>query len=105
MLHSSYSNIRLESYLFTRQAFEDVKSRLKPDGMFVMYNYFRQGWIVARLEQGLTEVFGAAPLVMTLPYQNEVDPDEASRLHHLPGRRARHALSAALGVGARRATG
>ena len=46
VLHSSYSNIRLESYLFTTQAFADVKKRLKPGGLFVMYNYFRQGWIV-----------------------------------------------------------
>ena len=46
VLHSSYSNIRLESYLFTKQAMDDVRRRLKPGGLFVMYNYFRQGWIV-----------------------------------------------------------
>src|SRR5262249_41360083 len=28
VLQSSYSNIRLESYLFTRQAFEDIKKHL-----------------------------------------------------------------------------
>ena len=43
VLHSGYSNIRLESYLFTTQAFDDVRKHLKPDGLFVMYNYFRQG--------------------------------------------------------------
>ncbi len=76
VLHSSYSNIRLESYLFTRQAFEDARRRLKPGGLFVMYNYFRQGWIVARLHRGLEEVFGAAPLVLALPYQAEIGPGE-----------------------------
>jgi len=77
VLHSSYSNIRLESYLFTRQAFADVRRHLKPDGLFVMYNYFRQGWIVARLHQGLTEAFGTAPLVLTLPYLETVAPEQS----------------------------
>jgi SAM-dependent methyltransferase len=78
VLHSSYSNIRLESYLFTQQALEDVRKRLKPGGVFVMYNYFRQGWIVARLDRGLHEVFGEEPLVLTLPYQKTVEPDQGS---------------------------
>ena len=29
VLHSSYSNIRLESYLFTKQAIDDVRKRLQ----------------------------------------------------------------------------
>ncbi len=77
VLHSSYSNIRLESYLFTCQAFDDVKKRLKPDGLFVMYNYFRQGWIVARLKESLTKEFGAAPLTLTLPYLERIEPEKA----------------------------
>jgi spermidine synthase len=75
VLHSGYSNIRLESFMFTREAFEDVKARLKPDGMFVMYNYFRQGWIVERLSQGLRQAFGADPLIVTLPFRNEIRPE------------------------------
>jgi spermidine synthase len=78
VLHSSYSNIRLESYLFTREAFADVKRCLKPDGVFVMYNGFRRGWIVARLHKALTECFTAEPLVFTLPYQAVVGPDQSS---------------------------
>ena len=49
ILHSGYANIRLESYLFTKVAFADIKRALKPDGIFVMYNYYRQGWIVERV--------------------------------------------------------
>lgn len=79
VLHSGYSNIRLESFLFTRQAYVDVRRHLKPTGNFVIYNYFRQGWLAARLEKGLEEVFGAGnPLVMTLPYRKEIDPDRAT---------------------------
>lgn len=75
VLHSSYSNIRLESYLFTRQAFADVRRCLKPGGVFVMYNYFRWGWIVHRLQEGLKGSFGAEPLVLTLPYRATVGPE------------------------------
>lgn len=75
VLHSSYANLRLESYLFTKQAFEDVKRRLKPDGVFVVCNYFRQGWIVGRIRQELSEVFRVAPLVLTFPYKATIAPD------------------------------
>ncbi len=77
VLHSSYSNIRLESFLFTKEAFADVRRALKPDGLFVVYNYFRQGWLVARLKKTLAETFDAEPLVFTLPYQAEVQPESA----------------------------
>ena len=59
VLHSSYSNIRLESFLFTQEAFTDVQTHLKPGGVFVMYNLFRQGWIVDRLSQELQSTFRA----------------------------------------------
>jgi len=79
VLHSGYSNIRLESYLFTRQAFADVQRHLKPGGTFVIYNYFRQGWLAARLQQGLEETFGAGnPLVLTLPYRKVIEPETAT---------------------------
>jgi len=38
VLHSGYSTVRLESFLFTREAFEDIKARMKPDGVFAAYN-------------------------------------------------------------------
>lgn len=79
VLHSGYSNIRLESFLFTRQAYEDVRRHLKPNGNFVIYNYFRQGWLAARLQRGLEEVFGTGnTLVLTLPYRRVIEPDRAT---------------------------
>lgn len=75
VLHSSFSNIRLESYLFTKEAFEDVRRHLKPNGVFATYNYFRQGWVVARVEKTLKSAFGSDPLVMMLPYREKVEPD------------------------------
>jgi SAM-dependent methyltransferase len=76
VLHSGYSNIRLESYLFTKEAFADVRRHLKPGGQFFMYNYFRQGWIVARLQQGLAGAFGNEPLVLSLPYRDTIRADD-----------------------------
>lgn len=72
ILHSGYANIRLESYLFTKEAFEDVKRVLKPDGVFVMYNFFRQDWIVERIAEMATSVFGCRPTVLSLPYEERV---------------------------------
>ena len=76
MLHSGYSNIRLESYLFTKQAMDDVRKRLQPGGMFVMYNYFRQGWIVSRLQNSVRAAFGNDALVLNLPSRDRLDPDD-----------------------------
>lgn len=67
VLHSGYGSIRLESYLFTEQAFADVRRVLKPSGAFALYNYFRHGWLAARLRNALRAEFGAEPLTLTDP--------------------------------------
>ena len=64
MLHSGYSSLRLENFLFTHEAFEDVKRTLAPGGVFAMYNYFRQGWVVTRLAAMAEETFGTKPPVV-----------------------------------------
>jgi SAM-dependent methyltransferase len=71
ILHSSYANIRLESFLFTEQALNDIKNHLKPGGLFITYNFFRQGWIVERVAAMAESVFGCKPIVMPLPYREE----------------------------------
>lgn len=68
ILHSSYSNLRLESFLFTEQAFADIKRVLKPGGVFVTYNFFRQGWIVERVAAMAEAVFGCKPVIFSLPH-------------------------------------
>jgi len=78
-LHSSYSSIRLESFLFTEEAFRDVKAKLKPGGVFAMYNFYRQGWVVARLVRLAEKVFGAKPLVISLPFQDRIAPTNDQR--------------------------
>ena len=76
VLHSGYSTVRLESFLFTREAFRDVKALLKPDGVFAAYNYYRQGWVVGRLRTMMSEVFGVPPLVIGMPYVPRIVPGD-----------------------------
>lgn len=66
-LASSYSNTRLESYLFTKESFEAAKRRLSPDGLLVLYNYYREPWLVAKLAGTLEDVFGQRPYVAATP--------------------------------------
>ena len=96
-LHSSYSSVRLESFLFTEQAFRDIKAKLKPGGVFAMYNFYRQGWVVGRLVKLGETVFGSRPLVVSLPYQDVISRDNNQRDYitfllvrrrHVAGRRS-----------------
>jgi SAM-dependent methyltransferase len=81
VLHSGYSSIRLESFVFTEQAFRDVKSKLKPGGMFALYNFYRQGWVIGRLQALATKVFGSNPIVVSLPYRATISPEDNQRGH------------------------
>ena len=62
-LQSSFSGVRLESYMFTVESFRAVRDRLKPDGVLVIYNYFRERWLVDRLANTAAVAFGSEPRV------------------------------------------
>ncbi|MGB7156672.1 MAG: hypothetical protein WBD40_01320, partial [Tepidisphaeraceae bacterium] len=81
VLHSGYSSLRLESFLFTEDAFRDVQRVLKPDGMFAMYNYYRQDWVVQRLAGLARKTFGNEPVVIPLGHVtgDGVDAGQLSR--------------------------
>ena len=64
-LVSGASQLRLESYLFTRQSIEAARDHLKDGGVFAMYNYYREPWLVNRLAGTLDEVFGHPPCLDT----------------------------------------
>lgn len=53
--------VRLESFLFTLEAFQQVKEHLREGGVFVLYNDFRAPWLIDRIALMLTSVFGAPP--------------------------------------------
>lgn len=62
-LVSTSANLRLESFLFTREAFSEVRQHLAPDGVFVLYNYYRDAWLPQKIAGMLNEAFGSPPLV------------------------------------------
>lgn len=76
VLQSGYSNLRLESYLFTLESFQDVRRVLKPTGVFTVYNMFRQGWVAARIREQLRKAFdGVDPVVISMPTLEHVALD------------------------------
>lgn len=79
VLQSGYSNLRLESFLFTTEAFRDVQRVLKPTGVAAVYNFFRQGWIAARLRDELQTAFDAEPVMLTNPPKDFVKLNEFDR--------------------------
>jgi hypothetical protein len=62
-MQSSFSGVRLESYMFTEESFHAVRERLKPNGLLAVYNYFRENWLVDRLANSAAAAFGAEPWV------------------------------------------
>ncbi|MGZ6963597.1 MAG: spermidine synthase [Acidimicrobiia bacterium] len=65
-LVSGNSALRLESYIFTKEAFEAARDRLKPNGVFSLYNYYREGWLIDRYAGTASQVFGHDPCVIGL---------------------------------------
>jgi hypothetical protein len=62
-LVTSTANIRLESFLYTEESFRAVRDHLSENGVFVMYNSYREPWLVARLHGMAATVFGHEPLL------------------------------------------
>jgi SAM-dependent methyltransferase len=60
-LVSGQSSLRLESFLFTKEAIESARDHLTPRGVFSMYNFYRYPWLADRFANTLEEVFGRAP--------------------------------------------
>ena len=55
--------VRLESYLFTREAMVSVRRHLTERGGFAMYNFYREQWLVDRYAGTVASAFGHEPCV------------------------------------------
>jgi hypothetical protein len=66
-LVSGASALRLESYLFTKEAIQSARDHLAPGGAFSMYNYYRKQWLVDRLGNTLVTTFGHSPCLLSSP--------------------------------------
>ncbi|HKY66127.1 MAG TPA: hypothetical protein VJM49_07140 [Acidimicrobiales bacterium] len=79
-LVTGQASVRLESYLFTTEAIESARDHLTEGGVFSMYNYYREGWLVDRYANTLDEVFGHPPCIETLSSFDEDDPSHLAAL-------------------------
>jgi SAM-dependent methyltransferase len=69
-LASSHASVRLESFLFTVEALRAARARLAPGGLLVLYNYYRETWLVEKLAGMLREAFGRDPVTLKGPDKN-----------------------------------
>jgi len=59
---SVFSNVRLDSFVYTRESFEAARRHLKDDGNIVVSFAAGKPWILTRLSTMLNETFGKEPL-------------------------------------------
>jgi hypothetical protein len=74
-LVSSTGNVRLESFLFTVEAFQSVRDHLTADGTFVMYNFYREPWLVTKIDSMLETAFTTKPILRTFDAEQAVFAD------------------------------
>jgi len=59
---SHFTNIRIDNYVYTRQAFQRAKQLLNPDGLFIVKFQVENPWVAGRLFQLLHDTFGQDPI-------------------------------------------
>jgi Spermine/spermidine synthase domain len=64
-LTSQFASLRLESFLFTLESFREARDHLTPDGALVLYNYYREPWLLRKLAGMLETTFGQAPYAVS----------------------------------------
>jgi hypothetical protein len=63
-LVSGQAALRLESYLFTKEAFSKARDLLIPGGTFALYNFYREDWLISRLARTIESAFAVTPCVV-----------------------------------------
>jgi spermidine synthase len=59
---SSYTNVRLDDYIYTVESLGDARKRLKPGGWLFISFFAEQPYVAARLGQNLKAAFGHDPV-------------------------------------------
>lgn len=65
MLASGRGGIRLESFLFTKESFVAARQVLSKDGIIVLYNYYRQPWVISKAGAALAAAFESPSYMYT----------------------------------------
>jgi len=63
---SNLNNVRMDSYVYTRESFQDAKRLLKEDGLFVVGFWIQRLWIGQRIAQLVEEAFGWKPIIVSV---------------------------------------
>jgi len=66
---SHFSNIRIDNYVYTREAMMQARRLLRPDGLLIVKFQVETPWIAGRLHGLLQEIFGEAPVQFQSPPQ------------------------------------
>lgn len=93
-LTSSNTSLRLESFLLTQDSIAKARSRLTNNGIVVLYNYYREDWLVQKLadmaghafnnQQPLVETYGGwgrAAVIMDGPRLATLPPGQFGPYH------------------------
>ncbi|MFL5695635.1 MAG: spermidine synthase [Ktedonobacteraceae bacterium] len=64
-LTSSNTSLRLESFLLTQDAIATARTRLTNNGILVLYNFYRDDWLVQKLANMAGHAFNQEPFVST----------------------------------------
>jgi hypothetical protein len=64
-LTSQFASLRLESFLFTEESFRDARGHLTDGGVVVLYNFYRETWLLRKLAGMLETSFGHPPYVVS----------------------------------------
>lgn len=59
---SNFTNIRIDNYVYTREALRRAKRLLRPDGLFIVKFRTENSWIAGRLFRLMRDAFGQDPI-------------------------------------------
>src|SRR5215469_14028015 len=60
---SDYSNMRIDNFVYTEEAFQEASRHLNPNGVLFVKFHVDHPWMAVRLEEMLRQTFGKPPLV------------------------------------------
>jgi SAM-dependent methyltransferase len=82
---SHFTNIRIDNYVYTREALQRAKRLLKSDGLFIVKFQVDNPWIAGRLFNLMQDAFGQDPI----QFQSELGGYDASGRFFVGGSRER----------------
>ena len=82
---SHFTNIRIDNYVYTREAMQRAKRLLKPDGLFIVKFQVDNPWIAGRLFNLMRDAFGQDPI----QFQSDIGGYDTSGRFFVGGSRER----------------